>query len=293
MKLFDRILIISAFSAAVAVLSGCLSIDSNARDKSFGKTVIKASGKMASKDYNLKPISSINLSGMQDLVITQGNRQKITVKASANILQYCKITNDNGTLSISLTKEARSISFKDFDMTVYVTVKNIRNIKSTGTGDIKFQNSFKSETLDLALMGTGDINLPDLIAGSLNANISGTGDIHIRGNADNASLSITGTGDLDTNLEGLNKLLASVSGTGDVNAKGTADTAEYYVSGTGEINARHLIAKKVKAVASGTGDITCYASRYFSGNRSGTADITCYGNPKNRDISGKGYSFPH
>lgn len=292
MKFFNRAFLATFVTVSLLGLSGCVIVDANGKNYIGEKSTIKPNGKITSKNYNLKTITSVNLTSMPDVVITQGKNQKVTVKASSNIISYCRLTESNGTLNISLTKEAESKRFKDFDMVIYVTVKNIENVKTSGTGDVKFQGSIKSQNLNLTTSGTGDISLPIFTGESLKVGITGTGDVSIGGRAKIAKLSVSGTGDIDAKLDGLDKLSANVSGTGDVNLKGTALNAEYSVSGTGDIYAKNLIAKRVKAYATGTGDITCYASEAFSGNRSRVASITCYGKPKNRDFHTDGYSFP-
>lgn len=292
MRIIKSTFVMTMLTIAMTALFGCVSVDANGRDFFSGRESIKPSGKIVSKTFKVAPVNSISVTSIVDVVVTQGNTQKIVVKGSDNLIPYCEIKNNDGKLTVGMTKEARSKSFPKCDLIVYVTVKDINNVSSSGTGDVKFQGSVKSQILRLSVSGTGDISVPVFNGDRLKVSISGTGDVLIGGNVNNATLSVSGTGDINAKLSELTHLSASVSGTGDIELKGKTSSATYSVSGTGEIYARKMIARNVEATASGTGDITCYASDSFTGRRSGIADITCYGKPKNRNLKTKGYSFP-
>lgn len=292
MKLFKCSFIVALAALSLTGTVGCVSADANGKNKIYANKRITPSGRIVSKSFDMGNFSSVNLNGIQDVVITQGKRNKVTVKASDNILPYCKLNNNNGTLIISIKDDEDLKNFSKCDMVVYVTMKDINRVMSSGTGDIKFQGSIKSQSLSLSVSGTSDFSLPVFFGDFLTASISGTGDMSIGGKVTNAHLSISGTGDISASLNGLNNLSASISGTGDMNLTGTTEAANYSVSGTGDLYARNMIAKRVGASANGTGDITCYASESFSGSRSHITNITCYGKPKKRNFRTEGYSFP-
>lgn len=293
MKLFKRSFIVALATLSLICATGCISVDANGKTKIFnsGSRIIP-SGKIVSKSYDMGTFSSINLNSVQDVVITQGKHNKVTVKGSDNLIPYCKLKNQGGTLVINLSDGEKGVNVNNCDLVVYVTMKDIESVKSSGTGDIKFKGSIRSKSLSLSVSGTSDFSLPVLSGDYLKVSISGTGDMTIGGKVTNARFSISGTGDISAKLEGVANLSASISGTGDMNLTGTTDTASYSVSGTGDIYAKNMIAKNVDANANGTGDITCYASESFTGSRSQITNITCYGKPKNRNFRTEGYSFP-
>lgn len=278
-------------AAALVFATSCVSVDANGK-ASFSGNVVTASGNKISKTFNLGAFNSISSLGIQDVVITQGKTQSVIVKASDNIMKYCTLNVKNGVLNVSMTKEANSVQFKKFDMVVYVTMKDVKKISLSGTGDVKSKGNIKSDKLSLSLNGTGDIKLPSLSANTLTINLGGTGDIETKGSVINAEFNLSGTGDIEADLNLAKTLKTYLSGTGDMKLKGVAETAIYHVSGTGDVEARNFKAQNVEAYASGTGDITCYASESFKGSNNDINNIKCYGNPKNRDIKTKGFSFP-
>ncbi len=281
---------------ALAVLftftfSACVSVDAK-KKVSLGGEYVTASGKVVSKNFNLAPFNSISVSGMQDIVITQGNTQSITVKASDNIMSYCDLSVGKGVLKIVASKEWRNTQIKKFDMVVYLTMKDVNTVTSNGTGDVKFKGNLSAKDLKLKVKGTGDITLPSFSSRSFDISLTGTGDVEAKGSATSAVISLSGTGDIDANLTLDSTLKCNLNGTGDVKLKGSVNNAEYNCSGTGDISAKNMKAKSVNANANGTGDIQCYASESFRGKSGLTSNIKCYGNPSNRNIKADGISFP-
>lgn len=274
------------------LLASCSSGHINGKTLSSCAT-IKPSGKIVSKTYRFDEINAIDLSGIQDVIITQGTPQKVEVKASENIMKYTRIEYRDGELSIGMTSNSnRHQNYEGFDAIVYVTVRDLDRIVSTGVGDIECKGTFRTGKLYLKLNGTGDIDIPSLKCTDITTELNGTGDITIKGSATTARIKLNGTGDTNISLTGASELSAIITGTGDINASGSVRDAVYNVTGTGDIYARKMEAKNVKATANGTGDITCYASEEFTGSCSSIPHITCYGKPKNRNYRNERYSFP-
>ncbi len=74
------------------------------------------------KTFKVAPVNSISVTSIVDVVVTQGNTQKIVVKGSDNLIPYCEIKNNDGKLTVGMTKEARSKSFPKCDLIVYMSL---------------------------------------------------------------------------------------------------------------------------------------------------------------------------
>lgn len=285
MNKVSKILIGSFVWICLFSFSSCVSVSGSRDYYVSGTEAIVSSGKIVTKNVAVKSdFNVISVPDIIDVVVKQGNNSDITIKGSDNIVPYCNVSIQNGTLTVSLTKEATKLSFKKFDAIVYVTAKEISQVVIQGTGDVKFEGEFNSPELSLLITGTGDIKIPHFIGYKLKAMIPGTGGIEMRADCVTADLTITGTGDIDAELKGVEDLRASVPGTGDITLYGDAKKATYTVSGTGDIGARKMIVGTVHATSSGTGDIDCYATDYFHGIQSATAKVKCHGNPKKMDM---------
>lgn len=289
MKL-TRNLSIATILLSTLTLSGCISSTLNGKNIRISKNRIVSSGNVVTKTLNFGEVTRIKLDGLQDVFVTQGNRQKIEVRASDNVMKYGDFRYDNGELTISVLNGKDNL--QDFDMEVYITVRTLDNIVSSGTGDIEFRGTFRTPTLSMKLNGTGDIDIPALECDFLTSILNGTGDISLYGTCETAKLQLNGTGDIKAQLSCRSDVNASLTGTGDIRLSGTTHSARYSDSGTGDIYARNMRAEDVRASATGTGDITCHASQSFTGKTTSITHITCYGKPKNKDLSTEHYSFP-
>lgn len=271
-SLFITVVIMSMISSCVSATEG--------KSRISGRDQVEASGNIVTKSVELSSdFSGISVLSIIDVVVTQGNADAVKIVGSDNLIKYCDVSLNGKTLNINLSKEADNISFKKFDVKVYITSRSLNNVSISGTGDVNFKEPFNTSILNINISGTGDLTIPALIAADFNVNISGTGDVKAKGSCNSASFDVSGTGDIDADLKITNTLKASVSGTGDIELSGTVNTAEYIISGTGDIEAKNMIAKSVKASSAGTGDIDCYASESFSGSKTVTGGLKCYGNP--------------
>lgn len=76
------------------------------------------------------------------------------------------------------------------------------------------------------------------------------------------------------------KMTVQLSGVGDIDIKGTCDTLEANVSGVGDLDAENLECKAVTVSVSGVGDASVYATESANASVGGVGSITVYGAPK-------------
>lgn len=107
------------------------------------------------------------------------------------------------------------------------------DIKVSGSGDIKLDfDSF--DDMDLAVSGSGNINLKGKKAGDVAAAISGSGNIDcINVPCDNAKAKISGSGNIKVNAQ--KSIDASISGSGNVYYKEDVDNINSKISGSGKV----------------------------------------------------------
>lgn len=284
MNIIKKISVLTFTALSMIMSSSCIAVTSNDGGIS-GREQVVGSGNKISKDIPAKSdFTKISVPSIIDVVVQQGSANSIKVEGSDNLIKYCNINVANNTLNIELTKEADRISFKKFDVKVYVTAKALSDISISGTGDVDFKGNFNTSNLNLDISGTGDITIPALNANDFKVSISGTGDVKAKATCSSAWLYVSGTGDINAELLSLKMLEAQISGTGDIDISGSTETASYSISGTGDIEAKNMIAKSVIASSNGTGDIDCYASESFSGTKSVASGLKCYGNPAKYDM---------
>jgi hypothetical protein len=140
---------------------------------------------------------------------------------------------------------------KGVHLTVYF--ENLNSIISSGSNDITSNDIIKTDNLEVAVSGSGDISLRVDVE-ELDARVSGSGDLNFKGTADKFSAAMSGSGDIeafalqtnsanlkisgsaDITLNVKEELYARVSGSGDITYKGNPAKEDLKVSGSGEIS---------------------------------------------------------
>jgi hypothetical protein len=81
-----------------------------------------------------------------------------------------------------------------------------------------------------------------------------------------------------------------VTGSGDIKAHGSVDMLEAEVTGSGDIDATELLSDRARLSIAGSGDIEAHVRRSVKAKVAGSGDIRVYGNPDKRDtkVAGSG-----
>ncbi|MEA3495267.1 MAG: head GIN domain-containing protein [Bacteroidota bacterium] len=207
----------------------------------------KGSGVVVKEVRELDEFTSIELSSSADVYITQGDEQSVYIEIDDNVLEFVKTEVKGNELEI-YTKGCIITSSK---LKVFVTMKSLKDIDISGSGEIHGENQFHSNEMSLDVSGSGKIFL-SLQTNDLKTKISGSGEITLEGNANKHNISISGSGDLnafklktvetDIDLSGsgeafidvVQKLDAKVSGSGDVEYNGDPKVRSK-ISGSGSV----------------------------------------------------------
>ncbi|MCW3109608.1 MAG: hypothetical protein JWQ09_4114 [Segetibacter sp.] len=232
-------LFFSAFIAAM-VLTSC--IDMGER--------VDGSGNIKTENRQVNKAEKIKVSGDMDVYIDQGPAS-VKVEADDNILQYIETVMDDNWLEIRTRDNVNINTSKP--VKVYVTTPDIRDLKVSGSGNIKCNQKFSTNNnTSFDITGSGDITAA-INAPKVEAHISGSGNLHISGEtkdveihisgsgnydgpelkAENAEVSIAGSGDADLFAD--ERLKASIAGSGNVKYKGNA-TVDSHIAGSGSVS---------------------------------------------------------
>ena len=138
---------------------------------------------------------------------------------------------------------------------VYVTMKEIKSVRTTSAGDISAETGIKTDKLELSASSAGNIKL-EVFAKEINVDISSSGDITLKGDADRldanlssagdlkafdlkvkeADISVSSAGDADINVS--DKITARASSAGDINYMGDPKYVDAHASSAGGIHKR-------------------------------------------------------
>ncbi|MBW2967964.1 DUF2807 domain-containing protein [Candidatus Woesearchaeota archaeon] len=210
---------------------------------------VTGSGNVIEKDdYSVTYFDSVDLSGVGNLHITQGDKSALRVVAEDNIIANMRFEIMDQELVISQKTCLRNT--KPID--VYIVMNDVKSVSLSGSGKIIGENRIESPDLTLDISGSGDIDM-DLDVGKLVTSVSGSGKVDLEGTADSHTYKVSGSSRLtapslrtaitaidisgsgDSSVHAGQELSVRISGSGDVVYTGEA-AVDSSISGMGKVS---------------------------------------------------------
>ncbi|MEL4454515.1 head GIN domain-containing protein [Lutimonas vermicola] len=212
---------------------------------------VKGNGKIINKTRTVGSFDGVGVSGSFDVFLVAGEEGKLDISVEENLEPYLITEVKDGTLNIKWKKGTNIRTSAKTTVTVHF--KNINSLAMAGSGDIIGKDKIKGNSLNVALAGSGDIDV-EMDVQQLKTAISGSGDIEFSGSAtefeaavsgsgdvdaydlktEKAALKISGSGSIGVHVE--KEIVARVSGSGDIKYKGQPRIEDIKVSGSGNIS---------------------------------------------------------
>lgn len=195
---------------SVVALSAC-TVPSNPLSLITNRRTISASGNVIRQPRTVTGFSAVALSGIGEVTLKQGATESVTVIADDNIAPYLTTEVYDGVLTLGLSDDV--IFTGPVTLRYEVTAKTLTGVENSGLGSI-----------------TGDgIDTP-----ALAVDLSGGGEITLKGTAAAQRVTVSGLGKIDlAELNGRNAIV-SVSGAGEARVN-AADTLKAEISGLGSV----------------------------------------------------------
>jgi hypothetical protein len=177
------------------------------------------------------PFSRIQTGGSWDVILQKGDQEEVRLETQQFDLSKVKTEVNNNTLEISLEKG----NYRNVDITVYVTYRDLEYIKSSGSGNLKSNNDLMAEDLEIVMTGSGNTTLKEINADKLTVSMSGSGNMKVEGGSV-GTLSLKQTGSGNFNAMELAAANTEVSKSGSGNAYFTAnETISVRSTGSGDV----------------------------------------------------------
>lgn len=232
-SLIGLILIVVVIIAGVAYMTG------------------KGSGNVIEADREVADFNRISLSGMGNLIITQGEEEGLRIEAEDNILDKIITEVKSDTLEIKYKTSWLFFSvWPTEDVNYYIDVKNLEHVMINGSGSVTCE-SLTADTFGVEVNGSGKANLT-LNVSELTSKISGSGDFTIMGTATDQSLDISGAGKYMAKELVSKKADINISGSGTAEVN-TEEELDVKISGSGTV--RYLGTPTINQEISGSGKI--------------------------------------
>ena len=208
-------------------------------------------GDVVSEERMIEDFTGLKVSSGIDVIMKQGDNISLLLEADENLHDAIKTEVIDNTLKIYTTKNIRKAKSK----IVYLVYKDLNAIKVSSAGDVRGENTLRTEQINIDLSSAGDLNLK-LEADEVNCDISSSGDVRLSGNTNLLDADLSSAGDLhafeliakecrvscssagDARVHASEKLVLRSSSAGSIYYKGGAKDVSARTSSAGSISKR-------------------------------------------------------
>lgn len=237
-----------AFSliALVALVPACTSIEPGTAG-----TSVPGSGTITTQTRPIEDFDRLVFASEGTVLISQSQATGLEVEADDNLQDYILVEMDGSTLNIRTKSNvdiepSRSIVFR-------IWAPGLTTAVMSGVGQATM-NGWNSPEIAITISGTLDMDVTDLVATSLDVELSGVGNLRLSGTVEEQTVVVSGTGsyqagdlaseNTNVTLSGVgtatvwttDQLRAELSGTGSVSYYGSPTVTGGPPSGVGSVN---------------------------------------------------------
>jgi hypothetical protein len=216
--------------------------------------IVRGSGKLTTEAREARGIDRLALPSSGDVILTQGDRESLTVETDANVMQYITTKVDGGTLTLG-TQNGMSVS--PTRLTFTLTVVDLDGITVSGSGNVDAER-FDTDDLEVKVTGSGNARIDALAAQTAQVRVTGSGNVDLAGQVAELEVNNTGSG----NYVGgdLRSERASVTNTGSGNVTLWAtESLDARVTGSGTV--RYYGDPTTNVSDSGSGEVKRLGSK--------------------------------
>lgn len=189
------------------------------------------------ENRSVSGFSKVSISGSFDITLQAGNSEGLKIVAEKSVDLSRIVTEvEGGVLKVYVKSNMGKWQDLNGDVDIFIDFKQLDEIKSSGSSDIVSKGTIRAEAIQLISSGSGDMNL-DVDTKKLDANLSGSCDLDLRGTADVADIRISGSGDIKALELKSREASVSISGSGDA-ALNVSESLEARISGSGNVSYR-------------------------------------------------------
>lgn len=217
-----------------------------------GCSFVRGSGVTITETREVSNFDRVQLQGIGELTIIQGETESLTIEAESNIVRRIKTDVWGSTLTIEFAGGGFGDVIPTEPILYTLTMKDISGVQLSGAGRI-YSTNIATRYLDLDVSGVGDVIIDSLEAYDLQVDLTGAGSIDLAGNIRDQKVNLSSVGNYSAgglessnawiNLSGAGtatvwvteELDVSISGVGSVDFYGNPKVTQN-ISGLGRIN---------------------------------------------------------
>jgi len=138
-------------------------------------TKIEGIGAITTNTLQVDEFDKIRLEGADDVIISYGPVQEVSVTGHPNIISRIQTDVSNGTWDIELERG----NYGSYELTYYITIPSIEEVSNTGSGNVTVLDSMSVDVMKVYLLGSGGFFGFPLSAYVCQVDISGSGECEI------------------------------------------------------------------------------------------------------------------
>ena len=226
-----------------------------------------------SGDYGT--FTSLRVEIPAEVTLLQGETNRVQADIPRRWRDRLVIRNERGTLVID-ERRNQLFSLTTDKPRFTITMPTMENLTLSGSAELRSEDRWEGEQIDISLSGSGRMRLAALSAERVEATVSGSGSLGIaevealqvrlrssgsgelvagRLRCEEVDLRSSGSGDINLAVE-TGVLDASSSGSADLSLRGRVETLRLGTSGSGTVRGEELFAASAEIRMSGSGDVT-------------------------------------
>ncbi len=214
------------------------------------------------KEHQLSNYDKIEVTNSINVKLVASGKEGVSVRCDERLIPAIKVEKYGSRLEIGIDWEElkkitgkrrnRSISISNdqvkingvvfeggIDVTVYV--KQIKEIKTSSSGDVEWDGSLPTNELHLKTSSSGDIEWSGLLeVDKLYINCSSSGDVEGNYKGKEAFVELSSSGDYEGDME-VENLETKISSSADFIGKVNASKAVFYLSSSGDAEIKGII----------------------------------------------------
>jgi len=216
-------------AAIIIAVIGVLAILAGSCKWTIG--LVRGSGNVDTEEREVAGFNEVYLSGVGNLIITQGEKESLIIEADDNIIPLISTDVFGNKLNIGISSGYSFIP--TVKIKYYLTVIDLESVSISGAGDVNCDD-LSTEKLEFDISGAGDIDF-NIDAESIEITSSGAGDINFAGKVDSQDVDISGVGKYNARELESRQCRISVSGAGTATVN-VSEELDIIISGVGNVN---------------------------------------------------------
>jgi hypothetical protein len=225
---------------------------------------------------NLQPFNSLELRSCFDTKIAPGTPERVIVSATPDQHDRIAVEQQGSTVEIGLKN-----GWQDGDV-----------VCRGGRVQVQVVASFAAnEPFAIHSAGSGNVDAEVPAASKLKTEVAGSGNVAVRGAAEDCELSVAGSGDVAaSSLDCARAAEVEVAGSGSVTLRGKTKDCEFEVHGSGDVRAQDYACDSAEVEINGSGSVDLGTVAALDVEIHGSGDVTYSGEPTLRgmDLHGSG-----